>query len=243
MLAATIGGASMGSYAALGATELDSHANMAVAGRNCTITATSGHYANITPFSSNLPTMDMVKIGDAAIAYDNPILHVISLLVMPNALMIPTMDHNLIPPFLLRGAGLYVDKTPKHQVANPTVDNHVIVDSETGMRIHLSLNGIFSSFLTHALTLEEIEDWDTYPIAFITPDSIAWDPYASHYAENKAACLTQMALLLTTTLGHHRSFLLRPIYASSMGSRSRRTSSTMPLIECMHPTMEILDAP
>ncbi len=105
----------MGSYAALGATELSSqHANMAVAGSNCTIIATSGHYENLTLFSSNLPTMDMVEIKDAAIAYDNPILHVTYLLVMQNALLIPTMDHNLIPPFLLREASLYVDKTPKH---------------------------------------------------------------------------------------------------------------------------------
>jgi hypothetical protein len=82
VLAATIGGASMGSDASLGATELDSHANMAVAGSNCMIIATSRHYANITPFSSNLPTMDMVEMGDAAIAYDDPILHVTYLLVM-----------------------------------------------------------------------------------------------------------------------------------------------------------------
>ncbi len=220
----------MGSDASLGATELDSHANMAIAGSNCRIIATSSRYANVTPFSSNLPTMDMVEIGDAAIAYDDPILHVTYLLAMKNALLIPTMNHNLIPPFLIREAGQYVDETPKHQVANPTVDNHVIVDSETGMRIHLSLNGIFSSFPTRALTLEEIEDWENYSIIFITPDSVTWDPCASHYAENKAACLTQMALLLTTTLGHHRSFLLRPIYASSMGSRSCGMSSTMPLI-------------
>ncbi len=76
VLASTIGGTSMGSYAALGAMELDSHANMAVAGSNCNIIATSGHYANVTPFFSNLPTMDMVEIRDALIAYDNPILHV-----------------------------------------------------------------------------------------------------------------------------------------------------------------------
>jgi hypothetical protein len=76
VLAAMIGGASMGSDASLGAMELDSHANMAVVGRNCTIIATSGCYANVTPFSSNLPTMEMVEIGDAAIAYNDPILHV-----------------------------------------------------------------------------------------------------------------------------------------------------------------------
>jgi hypothetical protein len=45
-------------------------------------------------------------------------------------------------------AGLQVDETPKHQLASPTVDNHAIYDSETGMRIHLKLNGIFSFFTT-----------------------------------------------------------------------------------------------
>ncbi len=72
----------MGSDAALGATELDSHANMAVARSNCMMIATIGHYANVSPFSSNLPTMDMVEIRDATIAYDDPILHVTYLLVM-----------------------------------------------------------------------------------------------------------------------------------------------------------------
>ena len=74
--------------------------------------------------------------------------------------MIPTMDHNPSPPFLLRQAGLYlyVDETPKHQVALPVIDNHAILNSETGMQIHLSLNGIFSCFPRCALTLEEIND-------------------------------------------------------------------------------------
>jgi hypothetical protein len=196
VLAAKIRGASMGSDASLGATEFDSHANMAVAGSNCTIIAPSGHYANVTPFSSNLPMMDMVEIGDAAIAYDDPILHVTYLLAMQNALLIPTMNHNLIPPFLIREAVLYVEETPKHHVTNPTVDNHMIVEPETGMRIHLSLNGIFSSFLTCALTLKEIEYWENYPIVFITPDSITWDPYASHYAENEATMLDSNGLIV-----------------------------------------------
>jgi hypothetical protein len=90
--------------------------------------------------------MDMVEIGDAAIAYDDPILHVTYLLVMQNALLIPMMNHNLILPMLIREAGLYVDETPKHQVANSTVDNHVFVDPETGMRIHLSFTGSFHPF-------------------------------------------------------------------------------------------------
>jgi hypothetical protein len=41
---------------------------MVVAGFDCTVIATNGPYATVTPFSSNLPTMDMVEIGDVAIA-------------------------------------------------------------------------------------------------------------------------------------------------------------------------------
>ena len=131
VLTAAIGGASLGAYSGQGATKLDSHANMAVVGFDCTVIATSGCYATVTPFSSNLPSMDMVEIGDVAIAYDNPISLQAYLLVMRNALLIPMMDHNLIPPFLIWMAGLQVDETPKHQLASPTVDNHLIYDSRS----------------------------------------------------------------------------------------------------------------
>ncbi len=196
VLAATIGGASMGSHSGLHATELDSHANMAVAGPDCTVIAISGHHATVTPFSSNLPTMNMVEIGDVAIAYNDPISLQTYLLVMRNALLIPTMDHNLIQLFLIWLAGLQIDETPKHQLALPTVDNHAIYDSETGMRIHLELNGIFSYFITQALTLDEVQNWDTFPIVFITLDGHAWDPHTLHYADNEAAMLDTNGLIV-----------------------------------------------
>ena len=52
--AARIGGTSIGLYGNLTVTELDSHANMAVAGKGCTIIAKSGQYANVTPFSTEI---------------------------------------------------------------------------------------------------------------------------------------------------------------------------------------------
>ena len=157
-LAAMIGGALMGSYGSTGATELDSHANMSVAGSKCRIIATSGCYANVTPFSTNFPKMEMVKIRDTVVAFDNPISLQTYLLVMWKALLIPKMDHILIPPILIWAAGLYANETLKHKAALPMIDNHAIVDSETVMRIHLSLNGIFSYFPTRTLTLDEIEE-------------------------------------------------------------------------------------
>ena len=87
-------------------TELDSHANMAVAGKDCTIISTSGQYANVTPFLPDLPMMERVEIGDVAMAYDCPYTERTFLLIMRNALIIESMDHNLLPPFLIREASI-----------------------------------------------------------------------------------------------------------------------------------------
>ncbi len=91
----------MGMYSGLSATKLDSHANMAVAGSETMIIAQGGTFANVTPFSKDLPAMDMVEKGDATMCFDDPILLVSYILVMKNALLIPLMGHNLIRPFLI----------------------------------------------------------------------------------------------------------------------------------------------
>ena len=179
----------MGTYGCLSVTELDSHANMAVAGGDCTIIARSGHFANVTPFSADLPVMEQVEIGDVAIAYDDPYSSRTYLLVMRNALLIPSMDHNLLPPFLVREASLFLDETPKFQSTELSRNNHTIFDDETGMRIHLQLNGTFSYFPTRSLTLDEQLNWDDYPVVYLTPDSTQWDPHATHYADAEAAMI------------------------------------------------------
>ena len=114
----------MGEYGGQTATELDSHANMAVAGANVLIISKSGLVATVTPFLADLPPMDDIEIGDVAMAYDNPRTGVTYILVMRNALLIPTMDHNLIPPFLIREAVLFLDETPKLHAPTPSVTNH-----------------------------------------------------------------------------------------------------------------------
>jgi len=74
VLAATIGGASLRAYSGQGATKLDSHANMAVAGNDCTIIATSGRYATVTPFMSNLLKMEMVEIEDVHLGNEKRVI-------------------------------------------------------------------------------------------------------------------------------------------------------------------------
>ncbi len=186
----------MGTYYGLNVTELDSHANMSVAGGGTTVIAKSGHFATVTPFSSDLPFLEKVEIGDAAMCYDDPVSLHTYILVMRNALLIPTMSHNLRPPFLVCEAGLFLDETPKHQAVSPTIDNHLIYDSRMGMRIHLQLQGIFSVYPTRPLSLEESENWESYPVIFITPDGDSRNPHSTHYVEEEAAMVDHFGVLV-----------------------------------------------
>ena len=189
----------MENYSGQSATELDSHANMAVAGANVSIISKSGLVATVTPFSDDLPPMDNVEIGDVAIAYDDPRTGVTYILIIRNALLIPTMSHNLIPPFLIREAGLFLDETPKIHAIVPNVMNHSIIDHESGMHIHLDLDGIFSYFPTRQLTQDEMEYWERYPIVYLTPDSHQWDPNIDGYAEQEAAMIDADGCIINRT--------------------------------------------
>eukprot|EP00957_Ditylum_brightwellii_P072525 5511789-Ditylum_brightwellii.AAC.1 len=51
------------------------------------------------------------------------------------------MDHNLLPPFVLRESGIRVNDTPKIHKVNPTVDDHAIIFSGEGLRIPSDLWG------------------------------------------------------------------------------------------------------
>ena len=52
--------------------------------------------------------------------------HKTYLLVARNALYVPSMQNNLLPPFILREAGLHVNDVPKIHVSSPTIDDHMI---------------------------------------------------------------------------------------------------------------------
>ena len=164
-------------------TELDSHANMVVVGKYATIIGKTGQYANVSPFSDDLPNLTKVEIVDAAIAYDDPYSLKSFLLVLRNALYIPSMVHNLVPPFLLREAGLIVNEEPKCQASDPTVEHHTIFDPMCNLRIHLQLNGIFLYFPSRPLTLQEMTDWESYDVIFLTPDSDRWTPHTTHFSD------------------------------------------------------------
>ena len=93
-------------------TELDSHANIVVVGRNTTIINDTGRTVEVSPFTPDYSSLQNVPVVDAAIGYDCEYTGESYLLVVMNAISVPSMDHNLIPPFIMREAGIDVRTTP-----------------------------------------------------------------------------------------------------------------------------------
>jgi hypothetical protein len=136
--------------------DLDSHANMIVLGKQCFIISYSGKYIDVNAFADAVGGLTQVPIVDAAITYDCPYSHKSWLLIVRNVLYFRLMDNNLIPPFILREAGLIVNDKPEIHCAYPTVNDHTIQDLETGLFIQLNLDGIFSFFNSRRPTHDDL---------------------------------------------------------------------------------------
>mmetsp|Transcript_26699 Transcript_26699/g.37842 ORF Transcript_26699/g.37842 Transcript_26699/m.37842 type:complete len:775 (+) Transcript_26699:4067-6391(+) len=126
-----------------------------------------------------------VEVVDAAVQYVSPYTSTVAMLVIRNALEVPAMEHNLIPPFMMREAGVQVSSTPKIQISDPSVDDHAILFKETKFRIPLLLEGVFSYFPTSKPSESDLmASKDVY---ILTPEH--WDPHSPSYAANEESML------------------------------------------------------
>ena len=163
-------------------TELDSHANMVVVGNNCLIIEWSGRTAVVNPFTPDYDALPEVPIVDAAVMYECPTSGKESILLVRNALHVPAMEQNLIPPFVMREAGIVVNDTPKIHVKDPTIEDHSLYFEETNFRIPMALWGTFSYFPTRSPTNDELAACDD--VYLLTPNGI-WNPHSDSYSRNE----------------------------------------------------------
>jgi hypothetical protein len=165
-------------------TELDSHANMPVVGRHAYIISDTGRVADVSPFTPDYSSMK-IKVVDAAVQYDCQYTGTSYILVVRNALHVPSMKHNLLPPFVLRQVGMVVNDTPKIHVAEPTIDDHSLMLPETGFRIPLSLYGVFSYFATTKPTVMMMQESEE--VYMLTPTN--FNPHDDAYAANEESMM------------------------------------------------------
>ena len=173
-------------YEPLPCTELDSHANMVVLGRNSFIFESTGKICNVKPFSEEIGVAEDVPTVDGAVANDDPVSGKTYVLLVRNALYIHSKKHNLIPPFIMRIRGVIVNDVPKIHCKDPTVRDHAICFEGIDLRIQLHLQGIFSVFHHRAPTSDELQQCDK---VFMTPDSASWNPHCNSFARNEESVL------------------------------------------------------
>ena len=138
----------------------------------------------VSPFSKQYEPI-RARLVDAAVQYQCPFSGEEYIFVLRDAIYMPSMDHGLIPPFMLREAGIEVNERAKIHTADPTTKDHAMVFPETGLTIPLSLNGVFSYFPTTKPTqLMLSKPPDVY---MLTPTT--WNPHSDSYAINEESIL------------------------------------------------------
>jgi hypothetical protein len=106
-------------------TEVDSHANVPVVGRNVAVISASGKTVDVCPFSPDYEPVAL-SVVDVAVQYENSYDGKSYIFLITNALHVPSMEDNLIPPFVMREAGIRVNDTPKLQVEDPSESDDAI---------------------------------------------------------------------------------------------------------------------
>ena len=135
---------------------------MVVLGKHAIVIADTGKTAQVTPFTPDYKSMANVPIVDGALAYVCPYTRKCHILISHIAFHVPSIEQNLIPPFIMREAGLIVNDTPKFHVLEPSVEDHSIYFKDEKVRIPLSLNGIFSYFTIRTPSAEDMCDEENF---------------------------------------------------------------------------------
>ena len=122
----------------------------------------------------------------AALAYECPKTIKTYLIMVKNDFHIPSMQHNLIPPFIIQEAGLEVNYVPIIHIRDElTRESHSIMLPKVNLMIPLRLSGVFSYFESRSHTDKEIEGCENMDIVLVTPDYKVWNPHCHSYAEQE----------------------------------------------------------
>ena len=76
------------------------------------------------------------------------------------------MEINLIPPLIVREAGVVINDKPKIHVSDPSLDDHARIFVKDNMRIPLKLNRILSYFETTTPIPEQV--WDCLSVGLVS---------------------------------------------------------------------------
>ena len=85
-----------------------------------------GKEAIVNAFTEQVVTINVPIVNDD-VEYDCPWYQTTYILIARNILSVPSMEHNLIPPFILREAVLTVNDNAMIHLKRPSIDDHAII--------------------------------------------------------------------------------------------------------------------
>jgi Fe-S-cluster containining protein len=158
--------------------ELDTHADTCAFGRNSYIVSKSSQKVSVAGFHPDMKEVTNVEIVTAAVAYDCPDTFVTHILIFPQSLYFPQMDHNLLCPDQMREAGIIVNDIPLLRIEpkHRTTEHHSIIDHSYNLHIPLKYDKPISYFICRKPSIDEIHDTLNNIHVQMTSDA-EWSPY------------------------------------------------------------------
>ena len=166
-------------------TELDSHADYPVVGKNAMILYKTEMAVNVTPFSDDFGIMSEVPFVHVSVVYDCPITGNSTILIINNALYIREMENNILPPIMMPLNGLLMDEFPKFVCPNHTIETHYIFFFTENTQLPLALYGTTSYISTRRPN--GMSEFNEHTNLVLTSENPVWDPSSSIYAQQESA--------------------------------------------------------
>ena len=95
------------------------------------------------------------------------------------------MEHNFLPPVMMRLNGLLVDECPKFICTNPTIKTHSIFFLTENTQLLLALHGTTSYISTRRP--KGMSEFNEHTNLVLTSENPVWDPSSSIYAQQESA--------------------------------------------------------
>jgi Reverse transcriptase (RNA-dependent DNA polymerase) len=167
-------------------TELDSHADTCLAGRNFLKVATTGRTVTVSGYGGTTHLERNIPIVTAATVWRDDQGNDYSLVVNEALYFGDTVPDSLLNPNQLRSHGLRVEDVPR-QFDNKS--SHSIHVPDSGLTIPLTLSGVMSGFTSRKPTWLE---WEVLPRIELT--SIApWTPHLDTFARAEEYAVRHVA--------------------------------------------------
>ena len=183
--------------------ELDSHADTTVVGSNVLIVHDHERFVDVYGYDNKSRHKNITTV-DAAVAYDDPQTGNVSLLLINQAILIPSMENILLCPMQCRLNNVTVNDVPKFLVKNATVNDHLIIipsddDAMHALHIPLKLQGVTSYFPVRAATLAEYES-EEIPKFHLTAEAPDWDPGSTSFSSQENSMLDFRGRIVSTVI-------------------------------------------